>query len=452
MKCICTHSFFHLCRRADGFYSCTCPSWRNLTEPEKSRTCAHLKTLLGEEYESVRTRLAKTHCSASSLKRTTSNRSLKRSASDAFSGTPPSASLSATPDADPDVFPYSTSTKSPKKINKYFGMFNERDNGGPRGLNGAAPLLLALKWPETKNPEGYWLSEKLDGVRAWWNGEKMYARSGRAWNPPKWFKDRLPKDLHLDGELWMKRDAFDTTSGICRRADADAWNRINLMAFDVTNVNLPYEDRLKLLRSRLPDGEQTPDQIQEATNNKQGGKICVLPAVKCTGKAHFNELMKQILHKGGEGLMLRQPGSMYEAGRSKSLYKHKLWYDAEALVVGHEWGQGEHKGRMGACTVKMQSGHIISVGSGFSHAQRNAWQPAIGMIIRYRFQELSHDGFPRFPIYEGTCPDKTEPCDAIVRSHTFRAEARAEDLQRQLENAQSQQGQSPAIISAGPSK
>lgn len=422
-----------------------------MTESEKARTCAHLKTLLGEEYEGVRIRSAKTQSSSLAIKRTTSNRSLKRSASDAFSGTPPSSSLSATPDADPDLFPFSTSTRSPKKVNKYFGMFNERDNGGPRGLNGAAPLLLALKWPETKNPEGFWLSEKLDGVRAWWNGEKMYARSGRAWNPPKWFKDKLPKDLYLDGELWMKRDAFDATSGICRRVDEDGWRSINLMAFDVTNVPLPYEERLKLLRSRLPDGEQTPDQIQEATNKQEGGKICVLPAVKCTGRKHFNELMQLVLHKGGEGLMLRQPGSMYEAGRSKSLYKHKLWYDAEALVVGHEYGQGEHKGRMGACKVKMENGQIISVGSGFSQAQRNAWQPAVGTIIRYRFQELSHDGFPRFPIYEGTCPDKTEPCDAIVRSNAFRAVANADKLRSKLDIAVAKQGNFADDLDSGPS-
>lgn len=441
-------------RREGDFYSCTCPSWRNLTSSEKSRTCAHLKTLLGEEYEQIRIRLAKNRQSnLSTIKRTgsdSSTQTLKRTASDAFHKTPtPSSSLSATPDSDPDVFPYSTSTKSPKKIVRYFGRFNERDNGGPRGLNGAAPLLLAHKWPETKNPEGYWLSEKLDGVRAWWNGEKMYARSGRAWNPPQWFKDKLPKDLHLDGELWMKRDAFDSTSGICRRVDSDHWNLINLMTFDVTNVPLPYEQRLQLLRTRLRDGEKTPDQVEEATKKMKGGMICVLPAVKCTGKAHFEELMKQVLQKGGEGLMLRQPGSMYESGRSKSLYKHKLWYDAEALVIGHEWGQGEHKGRMGACTVKMQSGHVISIGSGFSHAQRNAWQPDVGMIIRYRFQELSHDGFPRFPIYEGTCPDKSEPCDAIVRSHTFRAEAEAEKLQRNLDEKVAQHGKHST---AGPSQ
>jgi DNA ligase-1 len=286
-----------------------------------------------------------------------------------------------------------------------------------------------MKWPDDKDPKGYWLSEKLDGVRAWWDGEKMWSRTGRAWNPPQWFLDKLPKDLHLDGELWMQRDSFDETSGICRRTDTDGWKRINFMVFDITNVSLLYEERLKELKRRLPDGEKTPDEVDYY---RLGAKICVLPAVQCRGKEHLDQLMSHIMDKGGEGLMLRQAKSAYEFKRSKTLYKLKYWYDAEGLVVGQEWGQGEHKGRMGAVRIEMECGKTITVGSGFSRAQRDSWQPTIGKVIRYRFQELSKDGFPRFPIYEGTAPDKLKARDAIVRSTTFRANARAEDLERAL--------------------
>jgi len=286
-----------------------------------------------------------------------------------------------------------------------------------------------MKWPDENNPKGYWLSEKLDGVRAWWDGEKMWSRTGRAWNPPPWFKDRLPKDLHLDGELWMKRDAFDETSGICRKADTDGWQRINYMVFDITNVSLLYEERLKELKRRLPDGELTPDEIDY---HRMGGKVCALPAVQCRGKEHLDELMSHIMDKGGEGLMLRQPKCAYEYGRSRTLYKLKYWYDAEGLVVGQEWGQGEHKGRMGAVRIQMECGKTLTVGSGFSLAQRESWQPSVGKVIRYRFQELTKDGTPRFPIYEGTTPDKLKAKDAIVRSDTFRANAKVEDLERSL--------------------
>lgn len=192
------------------------------------------------------------------------------------------------------------------------------------------------------------------------------------------------------------------------------------MVFDYTNASLLYEERLKELKRRLPDGEMSPDQVQSAS---RGGHICVLPAVKCESRSHLHELMFKVLDSGGEGLMLRQPRSKYEFKRSKTLYKYKHWYDAEGLVVGQEYGEGEHKGRMGAVVMEMESGNRLTVGSGFTHAQRDAWQPSVGKIIRYRFQELSHDGLPRFPIYEGVATDKVRPRDAIVRSTQYRAAA-----------------------------
>lgn len=237
----------------------------------------------------------------------------------------------------------------------------------------------------------------------------------------------MPSDLHLDGELWMKRDAFDATSGICRRSDPEGWSHVNFMVFDITNISLLYEDRLKELKKRLPDGEKTPDQIQD---QRRGGLVCVLPAVQCASREHLNRLMQQVITKGGEGLMLREPRSPYMVGRNHTLYKYKFWYDAEGLVIGHEKGQGEHLGLMGSVRIQMESGRTLTVGSGFSVAQRRAFFPHVGMVIRYKFQELSHDGTPRFPIYEGVCPDKTGPKDADVRSTKYRADARKDELNR----------------------
>lgn len=87
-------------------------------------------------------------------------------------------------------------------------------------------LLLAKPWlldadpskPRSKpmDPTGWWVSEKLDGVRAFWDGQRLYSRQKIEWNAPSWWKNRLPKDITLDGELWMARGAFDQTSQICR--------------------------------------------------------------------------------------------------------------------------------------------------------------------------------------------------------------------------------------------
>ena len=88
-------------------------------------------------------------------------------------------------------------------------MEESKSSGGGDTQTGAMGLMLAKTWDEdTDNPKGWYMSEKLDGVRCFWNGTTMYTRNGNLFFPPDWFKDMLPKDLALDGELWTKRDDF----------------------------------------------------------------------------------------------------------------------------------------------------------------------------------------------------------------------------------------------------
>lgn len=77
------------------------------------------------------------------------------------------------------------------------------------GGSGHVPLMLAETIEKvSQDPTGWLMSEKLDGVRCYWNGTNMYTRTGKDFNPPQWFKDALPKNLALDGELFTKRDDF----------------------------------------------------------------------------------------------------------------------------------------------------------------------------------------------------------------------------------------------------
>lgn len=100
----------------------------------------------------------------------------------------------------------------------------------------------------------------------------------------------------------------------------------------------------------------------------------------CTGLAQLREELARVEQAGGEGLMLRMPGSRYEVGRSSTLLKVKSFRDAEARVVGHQPGAGRHAGRLGALLVEMADGTRFSVGTGFSDAERKA-PPPIGAII-----------------------------------------------------------------------
>jgi len=67
-------------------------------------------------------------------------------------------------------------------------------------------LMLAHNFnPEEHKIDGWLSSEKLDGVRCFWDGKgTMYTRNGKLFYPPKFFIDNLPP-MALDGELWTSR-------------------------------------------------------------------------------------------------------------------------------------------------------------------------------------------------------------------------------------------------------
>jgi len=126
----------------------------------------------------------------------------------------------------------------------------------------------------------------------------------------------------------------------------------------------------------------------------------VLDHARCDGIVHLREELARVEGLGGEGLMLRQPGSKYIAGRSSTLLKVKTFHDTEARVIGHAPGTGKHKGRLGALVCELPSGARFNVGTGFSDAEREA-PPKLGAVITFRYQELSEDGVPRFPSFVG---------------------------------------------------
>jgi DNA ligase-1 len=96
------------------------------------------------------------------------------------------------------------------------------------------------------------MSEKLDGVRCYWNGTSMYTRNKKPFYPPKWFKDELPRNLALDGELWTKRDDFQNTVRIVRKKDRNEnWNKVTFMVYDAPLQKEKFSDRLETIKSVL---------------------------------------------------------------------------------------------------------------------------------------------------------------------------------------------------------
>ena len=99
--------------------------------------------------------------------------------------------------------------------------------------------------PERDDPTGWLMSEKLDGVRCYWNGKNMYTRNGNPFYAPDEWKANLP-DIALDGELWTNRDDFQKIVSIVRKQDKDMtrWKDIKFMVFDAPLVKGNFKKRL----------------------------------------------------------------------------------------------------------------------------------------------------------------------------------------------------------------
>jgi DNA ligase-1 len=246
------------------------------------------------------------------------------------------------------------------------------------------PLLLAQTWDNAADLTDWWMSEKLDGVRAYWDGKRLLSRQGNLFHAPDWFIAGLP-DVALDGELWLGRKQFQRTVSIVRRQDkSDHWKEIRFLVFDAPQSEGGFEDRLKFLAETL-DG-------------KRQDYVRLHDHCRCRGMAELHEELSRIESLGGEGLMLRQPGSAYEVGRSFTLLKIKSFRDAEAVVLNHQPGKGKFKGMLGALGVRLPDGTEFSVGTGLSDAERRN-PPPVGSTITFRYQELSDGGVPRFPSF-----------------------------------------------------
>lgn len=238
--------------------------------------------------------------------------------------------------------------------------------------------LLARSAPESVDPRPYLVSEKLDGVRALWDGTTLRFRSGRPVAAPAWFLAALPKEP-LDGELWLGRRRFDELSGAVRRAqpvDAE-WRRIRYWVFELPVGEGSFEQRVERMKGLASDTVVPVEQQRFGSN------------------AALRVKLKQVVDAGGEGLMLHRADAPLASGRSDLLLKLKPEADAEAVVVGHEPGKGRFTGMLGALEVQTPDGLRFKLGTGFTETQRRN-PPPVGATVTYRYRELTPSGKPRF--------------------------------------------------------
>ena len=243
-------------------------------------------------------------------------------------------------------------------------------------------LQLAKVYQPGMPLDGYWVSEKLDGVRAYWDGAQLWSKGGNRIAAPEWFTRGYP-DQAMEGELWMGRGRFAEVSAAVRRLrpQAQEWRQIRLMLFDLPESRQPFAVRVQEMRA-----------LVAASSSYTLEMITQTPA---TDHDRLMLQLDKVMARGGEGLMLHHGDSVYHAGRSDAVLKVKHYQDAEARVTGHVGGQGKFAGMLGALQVETDDGRRFRLGTGFSDAERRD-PPPIGSTVTFKYYGLTATGLPRF--------------------------------------------------------
>jgi DNA ligase-1 len=233
----------------------------------------------------------------------------------------------------------------------------------------------------------YWVSEKYDGVRGYWDGEKLLTRGGERIAAPAWFTAGWPK-VPLDGELWAGHGQFSRAVSTVRQQspDAAAWRAMRFMVFDLPAQGGPFSERIPALNGVVSRIDQP--------------WVHAVAQSKVANHAALQALLATTVKHGGEGLMLHRGASFYKGQRSDDLLKAKPHEDNEARVVAHLPGQGKYAGMVGALLVEIpgadgKAGQRFKLGSGLSDELRQN-PPPVGSTVTYRFRGLNDSGIPRF--------------------------------------------------------
>lgn len=242
-------------------------------------------------------------------------------------------------------------------------------------------LPLALVYKQGVDLKQYWLSEKLDGVRAYWDGEKFISKQGNVYHAPDWFVSDFPSQP-LDGELWVGRNSFERVVSIVRdKKPSKDWQEVLYRVFDIPLKDVVFTDRLKALNTLL--------------NDSRSPYIRLVKQSRVSSHVALMKKVDEVTRSGGEGLMLHKGDSFYIAGRSDDLLKVKLHQDAEARVIEHLPGKGKYTGMLGSLFLELENRKRFRLGTGFTDQQRRQ-PPPIGSLVTFKYYGKTKNGIPKF--------------------------------------------------------
>ena len=295
--------------------------------------------------------------------------------------------------------------------------------------------------PSCEPPIGWYSSEKYDGYRARYMGEEpekiFLSRQQKLFIAPEWFKEAMP-DINLDGELWVGRDNFQDMGVVRQKKPAeDGWKTIRYTVYDLPDVQKPFSERIKMLKRIVQKNEKRWNTHRMTLGEPFSTFPCPLvftEQTKITSFKHLETIYQNIISKGGEGIMLKHPSSVYEDKRSNYMLKYKPSFDEEAIIIDYKEGKGKYKGMLGGFICKplinKDTYHIIDKDenhefaiSGMDDEVRENYKEShpIGTIISYEHSGKTKVGKPRFARYVRSRDDITlKDTEDVPPSTVFR--------------------------------
>ena len=278
----------------------------------------------------------------------------------------------------------------------------------------------------SKPPIGWRASEKFDGYRALFYYDEdgtptFVSRAGKKFNAPGWFLHAMPnektlKGMIIDGELWAGRENFQKMGTVRKKIPIpEEWIDIKYVVYDITNIDCNFTERLKKLKKIVDVGNGrwmiTKKQLEYPFHNVEN-PLVFTPQKKITSIKMMDTFYKDILSKGGEGIMIKHPECKYEDGRSSYMLKYKPSFDREGYVIDHKPGEGKYKRMLGGLVcrplincdtymkIDMDDNHIFTL-SGMDDEVRKNYKKThpIGTIVTYECSGFTDKGIPRFGRY-----------------------------------------------------
>lgn len=249
---------------------------------------------------------------------------------------------------------------------------------------------------ENGSLKGYLMSEKLDGIRALWDGKNLKSRKGNNFAVPECWKKNLPP-FALDGELYIGRGKFEEVLSITSKGECEEWQKVGYYIFDVPEATGSLLERLNILEQYLFTLKNT---------TKESFPLFIIPQKPIKDKAELEKTLQELTNLGGEGLVIRKNNAAYENFRTKNALKLKAHQDSECKVIAHHKGKGKFANMLGSLTCEQNFGDSsespktlrFKIGSGFSDKERIN-PPPIGSLITYKFNGFTKKGLPKFPVF-----------------------------------------------------